>query len=381
MSAALSENEHMEKRLNFNDIQDLFNKALSETLENKEHDLKAKELEDVFRKVSESIGPASDEISEILFQSLRESQSDAVEDWEGVYSDFEIRHTELWKNALSSLHALIIASQEAGEAFAKKYLEEERGNKLLVLVALHARSIQVANEVLCLLKSGYADGAHARWRTAHEIAVVASFLARCSEVTVRKYLEHEAVESYKAMQQYQEHAESLELEPYSDNEISELEELKVSLVNKYGKEFLGSYGWAARKLNVKKPTFYTLEAAVGIDHLRPYYRMASHNVHANPKGINFRLGLSDGTEMFLSGPSNYGLSDPGQGIAITLGQINVSLLHARLNMDSLVYSKVLMKFVNLVQNEFSMVDRMMKENTLNNQVNKDASTNALAPVT
>lgn len=355
----------MGKRLNFNDIQDLLNKALSQALENKENDLKAKDLEDVFRKASESIDPVSDEISEMLFQSLRESQSDVVEDWEGVYFDFEIRHAELWKNALSSLHALIIASHEVGEAFARKYLEEEQGNKLSVLVALHARSIQVANEVLCLLKSGYADGAHARWRTAHEIAVVADFLARCSEITVRKYLEHEAIESYKAMQQYQENAEILGLEPYSDNEISELEGLKVSLVNKYGKEFLGSYGWAARKLNVKKPNFYTLEAAVGIDHLRPYYRMASHNVHANPKGINFRLGLSDGTEMFLSGPSNYGLSDPGQSIAITLGQINVSLLHSRLNMDSLVYSKVLMKFVDLVKNEFSMVDRMMKKNEIN----------------
>lgn len=355
----------LEKRLNLSDIQDLFNKTLSDVLEDKELDLKADGLEDIFRKVSETIDPVSDEISEMLFKSLRESQNDAVEDWEGVHSDFELHHNELWKNALNSLHALIIASHEAGEAFAKKYLKEEKGNKLSVLVALHARSIQVANEVLCLLKSGYADGAHARWRTAHEIAVVTDFLAHCSEVTVRKYLEHEAVESYKAMQQYQEYAESLGLEPYSDKEINELEGLKVSLSNKYGKEFLGSYGWAARKLNVKKPSFYTLEAAVGIDHLRPYYRMASHNIHANPKGINFRLGLSDDTEMFLSGPSNFGLFEPGQGIAITLGHINVCLLHGRLNMDSLVYSKVLMKFVDLVQSEFSIVDRMMKESALN----------------
>ena len=77
--------------------------------------------------------------------------------------------------------------------------------------------------------------------------------------------------------------------------------------------------------------------------------------------------------MFLSGPSNYGLSDPGQGIAITLGQINVSLLRARLNLDGLVYSKVLMKFVELVQNGFSMVDLVMKENTLNKKANEDAS--------
>ena len=77
--------------------------------------------------------------------------------------------------------------------------------------------------------------------------------------------------------------------------------------------------------------------------------------------------------MFLSGPSNYGLSDPGQGIAITLGQINVSLLNSKLNMDSLVYSKVLMKYVDHVQNEFSKIDRMMKKRAPNKQVNKDAS--------
>lgn len=82
VNVALSENEPMEKRLNFSDIQDLFDKALSEAIENKEHDLNAEDLEDVFRKASETIDPVSDEISEMLFQSLRESQGDAVEVWE-----------------------------------------------------------------------------------------------------------------------------------------------------------------------------------------------------------------------------------------------------------------------------------------------------------
>lgn len=353
----------MEKRLNFSEIQSLFNKALSDALKNKEGELRTEDPEDVARKVTETINPVSDEIAEMLFQSLRKSQEDVVEDWEGIYSNFELRHHELWKKALNSLHALIVASHEVGEAFAKQYLTKETGNKVSVLVALHARSVQVANEVLCLLKSGYADGAHARWRTAHEIAVVIDFLAHCSEVTTQKYLEHEVIESYKAMHQYQEHARSLGLELFPENEIEELEAMKAELVKKYGKEFLGSYGWAAKKLNVKNPNFYTLEAAVGIDHLRPYYRMASHNVHANSKGINFRLSLSDKTKIFLSGPSNYGLLYPGQGIAITLGEINSSLLHVKLNMDSLVYSKILMKFVNLVQEEFVAVDHMMRENS------------------
>jgi len=355
----------MSDRLDFGSIQDLFDSALEDKIKRIGDEVNVEDVEDLFNKASESIDPVSDEISEVIFNSLRESQSDAVRDWEDIHSGFELRHSNLWKEALSSLHALIIASYEAGEAFARKHLKEETGEKLNVLVALHSRATQVANEVLCLLKSGYADGAHARWRTLHEIAVVVSFLSRCSEVTVQKYLEHEAVESYKAMLQYQEHARSLGADPYQESEVQELRNIKDKLSDKYGKEFLGSYGWAAKKLNVKNPNFSTIEAAAAVDHLRPYYKMASHNVHANPKGISFRLGLSDGTNMFLSGPSNFGLSDPGQGVAISLGQINVSLLNAIINMDSIVYSKVLLKYVDLVQREFAEVDRMMREDPLN----------------
>lgn len=355
----------MSNRLDFGSIQSLFDSALEDKLKRNSSELEVEDIEGVLTKVTDSIDLVSDEISEVIFNSLRETQSGAVRDWENIYSDFELRHSNLWKEALGSLHALIIASYEVGEAFARKHLEEETGEKLNVLVALHSRATQVSNEALCLLKSGYADGAHARWRTLHEIAVTMEFLSYCSEVTVKKYLEHEAVESYKAMLQYQKYAERLGAEPCQESEIEELKDVKNNLIRKYGKAFFGPYGWAARKLNVKKPNFSSLEAAVGVDHLRPYYKMASHNVHANPKGINFRLGLSDGTKMFLSGPSNFGLSDPGQGVAISLGQVNVSLLHARLNMDSIVYSKVLLKYSELVRCEFAEVDRMMKENPLN----------------
>lgn len=350
-----------EKKLNVSDIQDLFNKVLFDVLESEGEELSPEVIDNLLSKAYKTIDPTLNKIAEEIFHTLRKDQRDAVEDWENFYLDFELSHNELWKNAISSLHALIIASHEVGEGFASKYLKHEKGNKLSVLIALHSRAIQVSNEVLCLLKSGYADGAHARWRTAHEIAVTIDFLAHCSEVTVKKYLEHEAVESYKAMCQYQEYAENLGIAPFSEREIKEIKEIKEELAKKYGKEFLGPYGWAAKKLNIKKPSFYSLESAVGIDHLRPYYRMASHNVHANPKGIQFRLGVSDGAEMFLSGPSNYGLSDPGQSIAITLGRINISLMNYKVNIDSLVYSKVLMKYVDNVQNEFSKIDSIMNE--------------------
>jgi hypothetical protein len=36
--------------------------------------------------------------------------------------------------------------------------------------------LQIFNEILVLLKSGYADGANSRWRSLHELAVISFFL-------------------------------------------------------------------------------------------------------------------------------------------------------------------------------------------------------------
>ena len=37
----------------------------------------------------------------------------------------------------------------------------------------------------------------------------------------------------------------------------------------------------------RRVTIADLEAAGGIDHIRPYHRMASHGVHSNPRGFTW----------------------------------------------------------------------------------------------
>jgi len=75
-----------------------------------------------------------------------------------------------------------------------------------------------------------------------------------------------------------------------------------------------------------KPTFKDIEAAVDIGHFRAHYRLASHNVHANPKGVFFKLGMLAESEMLLAGPSNAGLADPGHGAAISLSRVTSALV-------------------------------------------------------
>ena len=62
--------------------------------------------------------------------------------------------------------------------------------------------------------------------------------------------------------------------------ISEIRELD----NKYGIEYKkGGYGWASSVLNTQRPTFRHIEESIDQDHMRPYYKMASYNVHAGQK--------------------------------------------------------------------------------------------------
>jgi len=62
--------------------------------------------------------------------------------------------------------------------------------------------------------------------------------------------------------------------------------------------------------------------------MRPYYRMASHSTHANPKGVTFIPDLlpEDRGAVFLTGSSPAGLADPGQSVVITLTWVTASVL-------------------------------------------------------
>ena len=84
-----------------------------------------------------------------------------------------------------------------------------------------------------------------------------------------------------------------------------------------------------------------IQEAAGIDHLAPYYRMASHNVHANPKGVFFKLGLIGETDTLLAGPSNAGLADPGHATALSLVQISSLLLLLYPTLDNQIAMRVM----------------------------------------
>jgi hypothetical protein len=187
------------------------------------------------------------------------------------------------------------------------------------------------------MRQGYASAALARWRTLHELTVVSHFIRTHDKELALRYLGHEVIESCKATNLYQKHHHQLGYEPLSEAEIHEAETARCRLLEQYGRDFSDEYGWASDALGKKNPRFVDIEEAVNMPHLRPYYKLSSHDVHAGPKGIRFNIGvpLDSPGEFVLAGPTNVGMSDPGQLTANSLYQLTAALSTSRSDLESL----------------------------------------------
>ena len=120
-----------------------------------------------------------------------------------------------------------------------------------VLTRLHARACQIAFEVLVLLKNGFADGAHARWRSLHEVTVVASFIKTHGDEVAERYLLHDNIELYKAAELHQKHYAILGEEPIPDDEYNSIKVIRDELIDCFGTPYKNNYGWASSVLNNK----------------------------------------------------------------------------------------------------------------------------------
>ena len=204
----------------------------------------------------------------------------------------------------------------------------------------------------------------ARWRTLHEVAVVTSFIARHGEDLAERYVLHEAVEANRAAAEYQKCGPRLGYAPFEDNELRVLQSSCDAVMARFGTDFKGQYGWAAHHLKIPKPTFADIERSVGNGYLRAHYRMASHNVHANPKGVFFKLGILGESQVLLSGPSNAGLADPGDRTAWSLAHISATIATLEPSLHNGMVLQVGIQLMTEIGELFAEADARLAEEVL-----------------
>lgn len=321
------------------------------------------ELKKIFTRISENIEKTFPELvskmTERLLKALEQSASSMLEEHREVRERFEANINLDWKKPLNLMEMFLVIVFEAGEDFNREFRTVAARRHDFVfeaLTRLHARGCQIASEVLTLLRSGYADGAHARWRTLYEVAIAAQFIAKHGNGIAEQYLLHDAIESGNVARKYQEHCLALKHKPIPKKELGKINAVNDALVKRFGASFKGDYGWAASAVGKDHPKFSDVEQNIGLQHWRPYYRMASHNIHANPKGVFFKLGLIPGyKEVLLAGPSNTGFADPGHGTVLSLLQLAATLLLTRSNLDRLVLCNILVKLEKEIGDAFLKV--------------------------
>jgi len=281
---------------------------------------------------------------------------------EADLSEFRKRLEDRWGKPLGQLRMLLTMVREwcqeahkhenSLKASKKKQLRE-------ILIRLLVRACQVTDEIICLLENGLADGAMARWRTLHEIGVVAAVISRHGESIAERYVAHQAVESRRAMDKYLGCCGPLGFRPLSAREVRKITKAYDAAIAKYGKGFGADYGWATLDLKKKKVTFATLEAEAGRAEMRSYYQMGSDNVHAGVKSMFVRLGLLDDYSGLLAGRSNAGLMDPGQNAAHTLTQI-AALVCLPGKFDDLVIAQMVQALRHEIPRSFYDADKRLR---------------------
>ncbi|KJF98850.1 hypothetical protein UB34_05245 [Photobacterium leiognathi] len=314
--------------------------------------------------VKELIANITPDLVEVIDKSINESSAEMLQERQQCFSEFASNNISRWKSGFDLLESHIITCTEAGENINTSYRTEAvENNDLLfdLLVRHHARACHISNEILCLLKNGFPDAAHSRWRALHEVNATAMFLDKHGSECAERFYFHDVIDSYDGMKEHKKYEERLQAKAPSAEIIEECKQEYDRLIKRYGKSFSSHYGWAAYIFPDRNPRtvgFATIEKDVGLDHMRPYYKWASQNIHAGSKGMRERLALAEcNDDILVVGQSNSGMTDPAHATALSLMQVTCVLLKLKPTLDHIVLMEVIRNYSDRIGQTFLSISK------------------------
>lgn len=222
---------------------------LSETLAKigPNKDFTEEEISNALQKVIDTMP----ETARIVLKHVKENAPETLANNHKDLLRFERHLLEIWSKPIDTFELFLDICMEIGIDFNERVPSKpENENLYSALSQLHARGCQVSREILVLLRSGYPDGAMARWRTLHEINITAIFLYEHGEILAKRYLDYDVVESKKALNAYKTCCDKLGYGPFGPEEEAKV----VAAYNKacadYKSGFNNNYGWAAEVLTL-----------------------------------------------------------------------------------------------------------------------------------
>ena len=178
------------------EIKTIIGDAITKLIENLYADGKTEtEIEQILKSdvfIQNSVN-ALFKMTTITVNQLQNNMPDEMKYINTINNDFYNRNVGKWGEAFDYFETLYFILIESAEMYQEHITNEIiRDRKYLyeVLRALHAKGLQIYDEILCLMKNGFADGAYARWRSIYELEVVARFIAMHGEKVAESYFNY-----------------------------------------------------------------------------------------------------------------------------------------------------------------------------------------------
>lgn len=298
---------------------------------------------DLFEKVREDCEASS-------LEGYKDTAPKLLEDIREASAGFETRNFDRWKPSFNHLEMMWSIAQELGEMHGKaiKAQDGEDNNPTMAALAhIFPRALLVTQEIICLLKGGFPDGALVRWRSLHELSVTAMYVAKRGEEASVPYLLSFHFAARRAAHQMNEHSERANIGSFSDNELKEFDARCAGAEEVLGRKIARDKNGEWPAITQTHTNFAAIEKDVGMDHWRPRYKWASTHTHAHHRPIDKLLGMAEtDKDVHLVGASNSGFVDPFQMTAITLAQITTTYLLHVPNPDRIMHSNVMQKLAD-----------------------------------
>ncbi|MDT8328199.1 MAG: DUF5677 domain-containing protein [Roseovarius sp.] len=316
----------------------------------------------------------------VLESSIESYKESAAENLENIRDDskgFEERNFSRWKPAFDHLEMLWDVGQKLGEAHGKDVQlrnDDDNNATMAALAHIFPKSLLVVQEIICLLKGGFPDGALTRWRSLHELSVTAMYIAKHGEDAAKQYLLSFHFSARRAAHQMNKHSDRAGLKGFNAEEIQAFDALCFEAEQILERSIDNDKNGEWPKITIYHPTFAHVEESVGMDHWRPWYKWASNYTHANHRPADKPLGLVDATvPINLVGASNSGFVDPFQLTALSLAQLVETYLTHSLNLDRIVHIDVFRELANEMADIALKAERDSKQTfeTRNKQTLKD----------
>ena len=175
--------------------------VLTEALEGAfQADLSDAEVADIFRNVLDGIHTG-------FLHSLKATAPAMLEKFRADAVAFEQRNVDRWKKPLDYLTMFWVCCEELSSEHNAKRARFEKDPVYGVLSHLQPKALLIAREAMRLVEAGYADGALTRWRSLHEVAVTAMFIAKHGKDAVEGYLCSSVFANLRAAENFNRHAQ------------------------------------------------------------------------------------------------------------------------------------------------------------------------------